>query len=711
MIQKLILPALVLFATLCLGQSPTSLLENDLANLQHTENFDDFIDFFANHEQEGAMALIQQKDQKLLKKFIQNGEPKSITDLRAKQSFVKYVQDIYPADSTINILRQCIPFAEKNTPESLLKIYFAIGTIQGKSNRDHESIENLEIAERLAKEYHDEEILLRIYNNISAPLINTGNKLRALDYLIAFINLTETMGLDDLKGVGLMNIAEYFRTEGEFKKSLSYAFEAITLFKKLEDLPNVGKMHNNIAITFSEIGKPDSAIWHLEEGLNIAIASNDIYLIPKLYVNLADYNILIGNYKKAEIYLESADSMSAKIGLDIAFFYINKVRAELYLQKNQPNEVIQHLKIAEKYAPGDFEVQTVAILMSEVYAKMSNFEEAYLELLRGTTIRDSILKTETKKNIQELIVKFEAEKQRTENEKLRTEYIALQGATRLKNISIVSLLAFLILATGFIAFANQKKKITQSLNSSLAKQITTVNQQNQTLTELDAINKKLLSILSHDMRSPLINIRGILDLVQSGALSKSEESLVFNQLHSDITHTENLLHNIVNWVKTTKEKGLVANIEKIQLHQMADGLIALYQSTANSKNISIVNDIPKETLLEADEQLTHLCLRNLLSNALKFSFENSAVHLVYKHQENCNWIGVRDSGKGLSAEKLNAIKSGQALLEKGTKAELGTGLGLQITQEAISAMGGRLEIESSLNKGSTFWLLFVIQKS
>jgi signal transduction histidine kinase len=534
-------------------------------------------------------------------------------------------------------------------------------------------------------------------------LLNIGNPLQALDYLTRFLSLADGLKLPSFQANGLINLAEYYRHEGDFENSLINAKKALKIFNTLNDSGGISKMYNNIAIVYDELGEKDSALHFLNEGLSLAKKLNDLYLVPKYHVNLAHIYAEVGDYGKAEQNFQIADSIATELGLSIAFYYTNVGRAEMMELQGKTKEKIFYLEKAKKFYSSPMELEGLNIRLSKAYAEVGNYKEAYKNLDEGTTLRDSIFKNQSDLEINELIIRYQTEKQRAENEELKALNISLESATRLKNFSIIFLILFLFLAAGFFAFANHKKKLMETLNNSLSFANADVIEKNKVLTALNTINKKLITVLSHDMRTPLVNIRGVLDLIRGDLLSEEEKQFVFQQLHADMNQTENLLQNIVNWVKSASEKGLVTHMENVRVHQVVDNLISLYASNAKAKKITLQNKLDKNLNLWADEQLIHLILRNLISNALKFSYEDSEVILINNEEEKTTSIGVQDFGKGIPPEEITKILEGNSMLEKGTKNELGTGIGLTITKDAVRALGGRFWIESEINRGSTFW--------
>lgn len=231
--------------------------------------------------------------------------------------------------------------------------------------------------------------------------------------------------------------------------------------------------------------------------------------------------------------------------------------------------------------------------------------------------------------------------------------------------------------------------------------------------ELKAMNdskNKLFSIISHDLRNPLkalkVTIRSLYE--QYDSLSEEEKHSIISTIHQAVGQTGVLLENLLTWV-VSQMNLLRPNLKKTDLCALLNASIELMQLEARKKNIRLAVKIPPQTYVLADENLLSTIFRNLISNAIHYSYPGSEVTVTAKEKDGVVEVAVADKGVGISKEDLERIFSpGSKLQTKGTANEQGTGLGLIITREFVLLHGGSIWVESSPDKGSTF--IFTLQK-
>ncbi len=224
------------------------------------------------------------------------------------------------------------------------------------------------------------------------------------------------------------------------------------------------------------------------------------------------------------------------------------------------------------------------------------------------------------------------------------------------------------------------------------------------LAQANALKDKMFSVISHDLRSPVSSIKLALDFISSGLIKPTDE--LFNETIKDLVKTTDeayiLLENLLGWAKS-QSNILVLYPESVDLNRMANGIVGLLRLSSENKKIRIDNKIPEGITVFADLQMLQSVLRNLLSNALKFTSENGTIEIAAVEKNAEVKISVKDSGVGISEERLSRIFD-QDHPEKtfGTNKESGSGLGLVLCKDFVEKNGGRIWAESEVAKGSTF---------
>jgi len=244
---------------------------------------------------------------------------------------------------------------------------------------------------------------------------------------------------------------------------------------------------------------------------------------------------------------------------------------------------------------------------------------------------------------------------------------------------------------GIIHDITERKKSEDSLKKS-----------EKQLKELNATKDKLFSIIAHDLRSPFSNIIGLTELILDKSIDFEESEKHIEILNSSAKNTLILLDNLLNWAKSQTGK-LTFKPEKILLSKVILEIIAINKIHAQAKKITINYFSSDEIKVYAYENMLRTVLRNLISNAIKFTNTGGTISvftiLKHDHVE----ITVSDNGIGMNEIKRNALfKITSNTTMNGTANESGSGLGLVLCKEFVKKNGGEIWSESEEGKGSNF---------
>jgi len=235
---------------------------------------------------------------------------------------------------------------------------------------------------------------------------------------------------------------------------------------------------------------------------------------------------------------------------------------------------------------------------------------------------------------------------------------------------------------------------------------------NEELIQTISTRDKFFSIISHDLRSPLGGLMGILDVLNSSYenLDETEKKEIISDaaLVSKTTYT--LMENLLEWSRI--KNGTISYYpEMLKIHQSIDNIASLYGQNLKKKEILFTNNTDPLQLAYADKSMTETILRNLVSNAIKFTNQGGSIQVFSEVKDKMLILGVRDSGVGIeqgSVPKLFRVDV--SFSTKGTAKESGTGLGLIICKELAEKQGGEIWVESKKNEGSTFYFSVPLEK-
>lgn len=265
-------------------------------------------------------------------------------------------------------------------------------------------------------------------------------------------------------------------------------------------------------------------------------------------------------------------------------------------------------------------------------------------------------------------------------------------------LSFVPLLLFFYVAASFLrkGYNHERKLAIQRLKD--------IAQQKRELEYLNQEKDRLFSIIGHDLRSPLNSIQGFLELISNTELSAKEHKEIQSQLLDLTGSTTALLNNLLLWSSKTGES---LPLEQIDLQTSTEEVIQLMEPQAYKKNIGIIHTTPTHQLpVMAEKEMLQLVIRNVLSNAVKFTPSHGTINLWFEDKADIVEIFIEDNGIGIEEDKQRAIFSSKAKSTTGTENESGVGLGLVLCQEFMQAMNGSIRFRSVPGKGSTFVLAF-----
>jgi len=253
---------------------------------------------------------------------------------------------------------------------------------------------------------------------------------------------------------------------------------------------------------------------------------------------------------------------------------------------------------------------------------------------------------------------------------------------------------------------NESNVILEERQQQIEEQAEELTAQRDDLNEVNAVKDKLFSIIAHDLKNPFNTLMGFIELLQMRydhyADEKRKEMLSYAKNSADDIY--NLLVNLLNWSRA--QRGAIElNPELTNLVNLINENLSLVKNQAANKNLEIqFSAVPKEVTLYLDADLINAVLRNLLTNAIKYSHTNGKVELSCSVGDNSVIVSIKDSGIGISEEDMKKLfRNDIHYSTSGTKNEKGTGLGLITCKEFIEKHYGKIWMESELGKGSTFY--------
>jgi signal transduction histidine kinase len=227
---------------------------------------------------------------------------------------------------------------------------------------------------------------------------------------------------------------------------------------------------------------------------------------------------------------------------------------------------------------------------------------------------------------------------------------------------------------------------------------------NKHLNYLTQTQKRIISILAHDVRNPLSSIKSVIEFRKSDVLDEQEASQMMDMVSLQLDSTIDMIENVVNWGEM-QLKFDKFSFESVKLHDLVGRIAGSETLNSHAKNNVVVNSVEKDLIIRTDRRVLEFILRNLLSNANKFT-ENGTITLSAKKEGAFTVIRIKDTGVGMAKEKAAELFNGtENITTAGTKNEKGNGLGLLLVKEFVDRMNGTIIAESAPAEGTCFKLV------
>ena len=232
-----------------------------------------------------------------------------------------------------------------------------------------------------------------------------------------------------------------------------------------------------------------------------------------------------------------------------------------------------------------------------------------------------------------------------------------------------------------------------------------IEEKNEELRKTIAGRDKMYSVIAHDLRSPMASMKMLLNTIMMSVEKDKIDPDIFDMLEmSNKTSEEvfSLLDNLLKWTKSQLGK-LTVIPQKLDISGLADGVVEVMNSVAEVKHIKLIRTDHESFFVYVDIEMIKSILRNLISNAVKFSNPDSEIKVGIKAEDGKVIVSVTDSGKGIKKEDQHKLlKDSTHFTTYGTNSEEGSGLGLLLCRDFARKTGGELWFESEENLGSVF---------
>lgn len=223
---------------------------------------------------------------------------------------------------------------------------------------------------------------------------------------------------------------------------------------------------------------------------------------------------------------------------------------------------------------------------------------------------------------------------------------------------------------------------------------------NEELAKINGIKDKLISIISHDIKSPLASLQSTLALTRENILEKEEFNKLSEAIEGDIYQLRGMLDNMLLWAR---EQVMDITIKKVSfnVYDVIEEIITMHKTSIKAKNITVQNFVLPDTILFTDKDVITTVFRNIFSNAVKFTPTGKKIFIQQLILNNKTYISVKDEGNGIEDEILQKINNKEFVSTRGTANEKGTGIGMSFSKELFEKLNETFNISSAAGKGTS----------
>lgn len=492
-----------------------------------------------------------------------------------------------------------------------------------------------------------------IFNSLGKVYESWNDFEKAFEFYNQALELTQSLGDSVAMGIRLSSVGMAYRGLKDYDKAIEFMQRAIKADQAINNPGRIAVRYSNLGLIYQEMGQTENSLIYLLRAIEIFEGQNSLRSLAITYNQLGNSYFIMGIPERAiEAYLKSQE-------------IAEQIQLNATIMKNHND-------------------------LAVAYEKNADFEKALKHFRAYSSINDSLYSERTRRELQELQLKYETEQQKSEIELLSQEKEINQLKLRRSRTQLFLGLGFIITLLMLIATLYYRSEE----RSRIQQQLETIN----------ATKDRFFAIISHDLKNSLISFRHISSALRGKMqhLSPEQTSLLVNELDDSALNLNDLLDNLLQW-SSSQTGALKPKPAWHSLSSLINKALAPAESLINEKSIKIDVSIDPDLTVYSDPHITVTVLRNLISNAVKYSPKEETVHIKASGSEQEVVISVADCGPGLSGEDMQKLfRIDVDTRSIGNPLKQGTGLGLILSHRLMEIAGGRIEVRHNNGKGCVF---------
>lgn len=559
------------------------------------------------------------------------------------------------------------------------------------------------------------------YNNFGRLFFDQGDMARAYRNFIEAEKIFKAT--NDISGLSYVarSLAGLYKSQNDLDKALQMSLRAYELRQEMGSPRGILSALMELGLVYQVAKDTMNAIRSLHEADSIAQAIDD--KISQAEINLALGEFLLNERQIEDAFVAANDAFEIvhATGNHRLFPRTNLLLGRLNFESGNHNKAIDYLTkvIEDAEGTGNLILERDAhFYLGELYTRRGQRQKGIEHSNKYLILKESLHNVDLARQIERLQFQLEIEKKEKENELLVASHQADEATMhkqRLQNLILIIIIVFISILLAVHWFNGRKRRDInyklagknaeiQMQREEIIRQNESLSRRNAQLSDLNLEKDTLMSIVAHDLKSPLNRIKGLTDLLEIDGMELEEQKAYTEMIKSATQAGLDLIKDLLD--VNMLEENVLPEYSSVNLKKFLGEKMVSLSHAAEQKGIQINITTPdKEVYTDAD--YLGRIVDNLVSNAIKFSKTNSVVEVSVGDMGEKFWVRVKDHGPGFSeADKTKLFQKFQKLSARPTAGESSNGLGLAIVKTLVDRLDGEIRLETALGKGSEFTVTF-----
>lgn len=599
----------------------------------------------------------------------------SVAALPAMINLGNAMVDRRNSENGINYLKEALEIAKKrNNKKFLAVLYNNIGKAYEIRGSYSIALQYYRSAIDTLERMGTREYYLEPLNNLANIYLYLGNDSLALEYYQKVSDLSDSLNYRNMQATALINMGNLYYENNQNEKALSYTDKA----KALLDGQCESYLHSiiylNLGLIHRNLKEDDASFKEISKSIDIARKFNIYDVLGEATMQMARHYEGQRKFRLAAMYATEAYQLANENNMLNLLPEITKLLADNYLVTGNQHQALRFYDLYSKY------------------------NTQYQDTINNKTTRNFAFLYELQKK--ETANKILMQRQQLDKQVLTNVRLKLEQQRILIIFSIITIISVLLIL--FLLY--YRSRLKSSLNAALILNNNEITEQNKLLEKENAFKSKLISIISHDIKSPMMSLYNILELLSVDEISEEEKKSL---IHDNMQLTDralNMVDDLLSWTRQQLNTTTV-HYTTINIYDLGNEIITFFLPDAREMNINLVNACSPETTVYSDYQMLKMVIRNLFSNALKFTPSGGYIEMGATSTNGHVILYVTDTGIGIQSEDQSKIFNEEKYFTtNGVRGERGNGLGLKLCRNFVEKSGGKIWLESKPGNGSTFFI-------